>query len=84
MTTKPEHNTPERGPKVTVTVDKMQLSVHRGSYVVSDFKKEVDVDPTRDFDEIVDGHIKPLQDTDHLVIKGGEVFISHPKSGGSS
>lgn len=84
MTTKPEHTSPERGPKVTVTVDKRQISVHRGNYIVSEFKKEVDVDPSRDLDEIVDGHIKPLQDTDHLVIKGGEVFISHPKSGGSS
>ncbi len=84
MTTKPEHASPERGPKVTVTVDKRQISVHRGNYIVSEFKKEVDVDPSRDLDEIVDGQIKPLQDTDHLVIKGGEVFISHPKSGGSS
>ncbi|MFA5168254.1 MAG: hypothetical protein WC530_06975 [Candidatus Omnitrophota bacterium] len=84
MTPKPEHDQPETGPVVTVMVDNAPKSVHRGHYIVSEFKTAVGVDSSRDLDEIVKGQIKPLQDADNLVIKGGEVFISHVKSGASS
>jgi len=32
----------------------------------------------------VDGHFKPLNDTDRIHIRGGEVFVSHVRTGGSS
>jgi hypothetical protein len=37
-----------------------------------------------DLDEVVDGKLVPLPDDGHVVIKGEEVFLSHPKSGHSS
>jgi hypothetical protein len=75
---------PEQGPNVTVTVDGLQKTVHRGHIVVAAFKQEVGVEASKDLDEIINGELKPLQDTDSLVLKGGEVFISHARTGGSS
>ncbi len=78
------HEHPEHGPIVEVTVDGALKSVHRGHWVVSEFKQEVGVDPAKALDELVGGELKPLQDTDKLVIKGGEVFVSHARDGASS
>lgn len=75
---------PQTGPDVTVTVDTLPKTVHRGSWVVSDFKKEVGVDPNRALDEVIAGEFKPLQDDQRITIKGGEVFVSHTRQGGSS
>ena len=38
---------PQPGPNVTVTVDTKPKVVHRGSWTVAEFKKEVGVDETR-------------------------------------
>jgi hypothetical protein len=78
------HEEHEHGQTVTVTVDGLHKHVHTGHYTVAEFKQLVGVDPTKDLDEIVHGEIKPLQDTEKLVIKGGEIFISHARTGGSS
>jgi hypothetical protein len=78
----PDH--PQPGPNVTVTVDNVMKTVHRGHYTVAKFKQAVGVDASKELDEIVNGEIKPLDDTANLVIKGGEVFISHARTGGSS
>lgn len=75
---------PQPGPDVTVTVDTQPKTVHRGSWIVADFKKEVGVDATRALDEVVGGELKPLDDSQRITIKGGEVFISHVRQGGSS
>ncbi len=71
-------------PLVTVTVDGIPHEVHRGSYIVSEFKKIVGVDPARELDEVVHGELKPLDDSARIVIKGDEVFVSHVRTGGSS
>lgn len=75
---------PEQGPTVTITVDNQQYSLHRGHILVSDLKAAVGVPATKDLDQVVAGELKPLQDTDKLVLKGGEVFITHERTGGSS
>ena len=75
---------PQPGPNVTVTVDTKPKVVHRGSWIVAEFKKEVGVDETRELDEVIDGEFKPLADKDRITIKGGEVFVSHVPKGGSS
>ena len=80
--TKPEH--PQTGPIVTVIVDTQPKEVHRGDYIVSDFKKLVGVDPTRELDQVVAGEFKPLDDNARIVIKGGEVFVSHLRTGASA
>ena len=79
-----ESEQPETGREVTVTVDGKPHEVHRGSYVVSEFKKLIGVDASRELDEVIHGELKPLQDNAHIVIKGGEVFVSHVRTGGSS
>lgn len=77
-------NRPQPGPTVTVTVDTKPKEVHRGSWLVSEFKAEVGVDSSRDLDQVINGEFKPLKDDDRIVIKGGEVFVSHVRQGGSS
>jgi hypothetical protein len=77
----------EKGPhakKVEVTVDRKKKKVDSGPYRVSVFKHEVDVPPEKELDQIVNGHIKPLNDNETIVIAGGEVFVSHERSGAAS
>lgn len=78
----PEH--PETGSEVTVKVNNQEVKVHRGSHLVSEFKRLIGVDASQELDQVVDGQFKPLGDDDRIVIKGGEVFVSHARCGGSS
>ncbi len=70
--------------KVRVTVDGKPHEVRPGTYVVSEFKKEVKVDPSLELDQVIDGQFVPLDNTASIEIKGGEVFVSHVPQGGSS
>lgn len=78
----PEH--PETGPEVTVKVDGNDVKVHQGSYLVSEFKEKAGVAASQEIDQVIDGQFKPLDDAGRIVIKGGEVFVSHGRSGCSS
>ena len=79
-----EHTHHRRPKEVAVTVDGKTHHVPEGTYVVSEFKKLVGVDPSKELDEVVHGELKPLDDNQTIHIKGGEVFISHARQGGSS
>ena len=79
-----QHEHPQPGPDVAVTVDTQSKTVHRGSWVVAEFKKQVGVDASRALDEVIAGEFKPLDDNQRITIKGGEVFVSHARQGGSS
>jgi len=70
--------------RVTVTLDGKRHNVLEGTYVVSEFKKLVGVDPSKELDEVVHGELRPLDDNQRIDVKGGEVFISHARQGGSS
>jgi hypothetical protein len=35
-------------------------------------------------DEVVHGEFKPLDDNAHIHVKGGDIFVSHVRTGGSS
>lgn len=70
--------------KVTVTVDTLPKEIHRGSYVVAELKAVLEVDPTRLLNIVIDGELKPLDDTQRITIKGDEVFVSQVRQGGSS
>lgn len=74
----------ETSHEVKVTVDGQVHEVRRGEYVVAEFKRLVGVDAARELDEVVHGELKPLDDNAHIHIKGGEVFVSHVRTGGSS
>ena len=78
------HHHPHPGHEVPVTVDGVKHEVRKGDYIVSQFKKLVGVDAARELDEVVHGEFKPLDDNAHIDIKGGEIFVSHVRTGGSS
>ena len=69
---------------VTVTINGNQKQIHRGNYIVAQLKTVLGVDASQALDEVVGGEFKPLDDNQHITIKGGEVFISHARHGGSS
>lgn len=74
----------EKGPLVTVTIDTRPKEIHRGNYIVSDLKVALGVPPQKELDIVQNGKLEPLSDSAHIVIKGGEVFVSVVHSGGSS
>lgn len=78
------HHHSHPGHEVTVSVDGVTHEVRRGDYVVSEFKRLVGVDAARELDEVVNGELRPLDDNSRVHIKGGEVFVSHVRTGGSS
>ena len=69
---------------VEVTVDRVRKSVEAGIYVVSDFKAVVGVAADRELDILRGGSLHPLDDDGKIPIHGGEVFVSHVRTGGSS
>lgn len=69
---------------VAVTIDGTTKHIERGEYVVSELKKLLGVDASRALDEVVHGEFKPLDDSACIHIKGGEIFVSHVRDGGSS
>lgn len=77
-------NEPQTGPVVTIKVDNVDKQVHRGSHTVSELKTLVGVDAALELAEVINGQLTPLPDTDRVTIKGGEVFFSRVRQGGSS
>ena len=69
---------------VNVTVDRVLKEIPAGTYVVSAFKARVGVAPDRELDEIKNGVLEPLADNAAIRNYGHEVFVSHPRTGGSS
>ncbi len=78
------HPHPATGPDVTVSVDDVVKTVHRGSHLVSEFKEEVGVDASLQLAEVIDGQLTGLDDGARVVIKGGEVFFTRVRKGSSS
>lgn len=79
-----QENEREHSTTATVTVDNIQHRIHRGSYLVTEFKERVGVDAALALDELVNGVLTPLADDQRVTIKGGEQFFSHARTGGSS
>ena len=69
---------------VTITVDSHSKHIHRGKHSVADIKEVGGVMLANDLEEIVNGVLTPLSDDGMVIVKGGEIFISHPKDSGSS
>lgn len=76
----PEHHPHE----VAVTIDGQRKEIAAGDYLVSTLKVDLRVPPDYELDQVVHGEFRPLADTAHIEIKGGEHFISHVRRGGSS
>jgi hypothetical protein len=81
---KPAEGDPQRGPDVTITVDSKTYTVHRGSIIVSDLKKEVGVDSSLVLSIYNGTEFVDLADTERVTLKGGEIFVSHVPRGSSS
>ena len=69
---------------VDVEIDNRPKRIAPGTYVVSELKERLGVPPEKDLDEVIAGNLTPLVDTANVTIKGGEVFFSHVRRGGSS
>ena len=70
---------------VEVIVDGTPRKVPAGEYAVAAFKELVGVDATKELEQVVEGKLVPLADTDGIDIeKSGKRFVSHVRRGGSS
>jgi len=75
---------PETGPDMTITIDNKSFTVHRGNTTVRELKQLAGIPEAYELEEIVDGRLVPLGDDQHVVLKGGERFVSHPRAGAAS
>lgn len=75
---------PSHPEQVTVAVDGKEIKVQAGTYTVSDFKRLVGVDASKELDEIIHGEFKPLDDNAKITIEKHEKFVSHVRTGSSS
>lgn len=82
MSMHPDH--PETGPDVTIVIDNKTYSTHRGNRTVPDLKALGGISPAYELEQIIDGQLVPLPDDGHVVLKGGERFVGHPRAGASS
>jgi hypothetical protein len=69
---------------VRITINNVEYPVRRGRHTVAELKEIGHVPLADELEEKVDGTLRPLPDNGSVEIKGGEVFVSHPRSGGSS
>jgi len=79
---KPPH--PEPGPEVHITVNTVPRLIHRGRRTVAEIKTVGEVPQADELEQVIDGKLTPLRDDESVVIKGGEVFMSHVRDGGSA
>jgi len=70
--------------EVLLTVNNREVRIHRGHQSVTEIKAAGGVPLADDLDQVVDGRLVQLPDNGAVTIKGGEVFISHPKDSAAS
>jgi len=75
---------PDHGPDITITVNNVDKTIHRGNQPVAEIKRVGGVPLADDLEQIVDGKLQPLPDDGRVTLKGGEKFVSHPKDSSSS
>lgn len=69
---------------VTIKVNTIDRDIHRGRQPVSEIKRVGEVPLADELAQVVDGKLVPLDDNGAVTIKGGEVFVSHPRDSSSS
>jgi len=83
--TQTEHPAPpQTGPDVTITIDNKVFTVHRGNITIAELKAIASIPAAYEVEQIIDGTLTPLRDDGHVVLKGDERFVSHPRAGASS
>ena len=78
------HNNGHGNSFANITINDTERSIHRGRQTVVEIKKVGEVPLNHELEQIIDGKFIPLADNGSIVIKGGEVFVSHIKDGGSA
>lgn len=78
------HSEEHRKDLVNILVNDVEREIHRGRQTVVEIKKVGQISLNHMLEQLIDGNLTPLEDNGSVVIKGGEIFISHPKDGGSS
>lgn len=69
---------------VTVTINDLPKPIHRGRRSVAEIKKVGGVPLADDLEQLIEGKLVGLKDDANVTIKGGEIFVSHPKDSSSS
>jgi hypothetical protein len=70
--------------EVSVSIDGVTKSIHRGSYTTEDLKTALGVAAQRELDIIEDGVFRTLAPGSRITVKEGMEFISRQPAGGSS
>lgn len=84
MTAEEARSDHEHEHEVTITIDNKNYKVRAGRTAVAELKQIAGIPPAYELEEIVDGKLVPLKDDEHVLIKGGERFVGHPRGGASS
>jgi hypothetical protein len=69
---------------VSVTINGLNIQIHRGRRSVAEIKQAGGVPEVDVLAQQVDGKLRELPDDGHVVIKGGEQFVSYPRACASS
>lgn len=69
---------------VKISVDDNPFEIAPGEYTIASIKTLGGVPAGYVLEEIVDGRGMPQDDNGHICIRGGEIFESHPRKGGSA
>lgn len=69
---------------VEVAIDTRKVQIQAGSYMLAELKAALSVEPGKVLDEVVGGEFRELSDKHRIHIKGGEIFVSHVRTGKSS
>lgn len=72
------------GARVKVPFNNREAYLHKGELSVETVKRLACIPLTDDLEELVGSKIVPLPDDGKVHITGCEVFLHHPKDGGSS
>jgi hypothetical protein len=70
--------------EVSIDINGASIRIHRGHQTVSVIKTAGGVAQADELEQVVSGKLQPLDDAGAVVLKGGEVFVSHPRDSGSS
>lgn len=75
---------PGTGPMVSIIINGQPVSIHRGHQTVAEIKKAGGVNLVHELEQVKNGELVPLPDNGAVTLKGGEIFVSHPRDSASS
>jgi hypothetical protein len=79
---KPDKDKPPR--LVTIKINGVDKEIEFGNHTIVELKNLGNIPLADELDENKNGNLHPLHDDGHTHIEGGEIFLSQPRSGGSS